>query len=106
MAAFNDRESIHAIINKYVNLLEKKYSVKFVYLFGSRVQGNADFDSDIDMAVIADDFTGDPVEDRLSLMRIRRNVDLRIEPVPFLTKDFVPDNPFVSEILEKGVRIR
>jgi predicted nucleotidyltransferase len=102
----NDRESINIIINKYVGLLEKKYSLRYVYLFGSWVQGNANFDSDIDIAVIADDFTGDPVDDRLALMRLRRTVDLRIEPVPFLTHDFVPTNPFVGEIIKKGVRVR
>ncbi len=40
--------------------------------------------SDIDVAVVGDNFTGDPVEDILTHMRMRRKIDYRIEPRPFL----------------------
>lgn len=64
------------------------------------VNGNHDQDSDIDIAIVTDDFSGDIIEDTLKLMRIRRKIDARIEPHP-LRKD----NPFVKEVITTGRRI-
>jgi hypothetical protein len=50
-------------------------------------------------------FSGDPVEDTLLLMRIRRKIDNRIEPRPFKTSDFNSSNPFVREIINTGIEI-
>ena len=54
------------------------------YLYGSSVRGNFNQDSDIDLAIVSDDFTGDVIDDGLLLMCLRRNIDSRIEPQPFL----------------------
>ena len=35
-------------------------------------------------------------------MRISRKIDSRIEPHPYREKDFILDNPVVSEILKYG----
>ena len=40
---------------------------------------------------MADGFSGDLVEDTFKLMKIRRNVDKRIEPHPFCVEDFNDD---------------
>ena len=56
--------------------------------------------SDIDVAVISKDFTGDLVDDTLKLMRVRRKVDNRIEPHPIIANDFNDSNPFVKEIMK------
>ena len=61
--------------------------------------------SDIDIAVVSDSFTGDPVDDLTTLLLLKSNVDNRIEPHPFLPNDFTTDNPFVREIVETGIRI-
>ncbi|MDD2586229.1 MAG: nucleotidyltransferase domain-containing protein [Syntrophomonadaceae bacterium] len=100
MASRSIREEITAIAEKYADLVKEEMNVEAVYLFGSFVNGNHDQDSDIDIAVIADDFSGDIIEDTLKLMRIRRKVDTRIEPHP-LRKD----NPFVREVITTGRRI-
>ena len=55
--------------------------------------------------MIGDDFIGDPIEDTLQLMRIRRKVDNRIEPHPFKSSDFDISNPYVQEILRTGIKI-
>jgi predicted nucleotidyltransferase len=69
-------------------------------LFGSFINGSPDHDSDIDIAVISEEFTGDLVDDTMKLMRIRRKVNTRIEPHP-LSKG----NPFIKEIIASGLRI-
>jgi len=40
------------------------------------------------------------------MMKLRRKVDLRIEPHPFVYTDFNPDNPVVYEILKSGIQIK
>ena len=100
MAFSSIREEITSIAEKYADLVKEEMNVESVYLFGSFVNGNHDRDSDIDIAVITDDFSGDIIEDTLKLMKIRRKVDTRIEPHP-LRKD----NPFIREVIATGRRI-
>ena len=39
------------------------------------------------------------------LMKIRRKVDIRIEPRPFNVKDFNLSNPIAREIIDSGILI-
>ena len=100
MASASIGEEITAIAKKYADLVKEEMNVEAVYLFGSFVKGNHVQDSDIDIAVITNDFSGDIIEDTLKLMRIRRKVDTRIEPHPLRT-----DDPFAKEIMVTGLRI-
>ncbi len=100
MASGSIGEEITANAKKYADLVKEEMNVEAIYLFGSFVNGNHDQDSDIDIAIVTDDFSGDIIEDTLNLMRIRRKVDTRIEPHP-LRKD----NPFVKEVIATGRRI-
>lgn len=87
---------------EYSDLLKKHIKVEKVILFGSFAKDKQHQDSDIDIAVVSPDFTGDRFEDQLNLMRYRREVDLRIEPVPFRPLDFDPRDPLVKEIVDNG----
>jgi hypothetical protein len=42
---------------------------------------------------------------QVELMRLRRNIDSRIEPHPFRESEFEISNPIVSEILKYGREI-
>ena len=105
MASFKNKEKIDEIIIKYSRLVQKEIDVKHVYLYGSYAKGNHSSDSDIDIAIIGDDFSGDPIEDTLKLMRIRRKTDNRIEPRPFKTSDFNSSNPLAREIMNTGIKV-
>ena len=61
-------------------------------------------DSDIDIAIVLKDFTN-LVDMQLDLMRLRRNIDSRIEPHPFREKDFDISDPIVNEIIKYGKAI-
>jgi hypothetical protein len=39
-------------------------------------------------------------------MKLRRKIDLRIEPHPFMISDFIKENPVVNEILKSGILIK
>ncbi|MBM7582724.1 putative nucleotidyltransferase [Caldicoprobacter guelmensis] len=96
---------VENIVKNYAELLKREIGVKEVYLYGSYVNGNYSEDSDIDVAVVSDTFSGDLVEDTLLLMRLRRKIDNRISPRPFTSDAFAEDDPFVKEIKTKGIRV-
>ena len=89
---------------KFVNQIPKELGVRKSYLFGSYAKGTAREDSDIDVAVVLDNMN-DFFEVQMLLMRLRRKIDLRIEPHPINAKDFNENNPFAYEIVETGLEI-
>lgn len=105
MAKAAVKDLILNIVTKYASVVGKEIKVSRVILYGSHAKGIQNADSDIDVAIISPDFSGDRIEDQFKLMKYRRGIDLRIEPMPFKPEDFVPDNPFVREIIETGVEI-
>ncbi|KJS21601.1 MAG: nucleotidyltransferase [Clostridiaceae bacterium BRH_c20a] len=105
MASFNDIETIKLIAKQFAELVKSQMNIKSVYLYGSVVKGANTEDSDIDIAVIGDDFTDDPIADTFKLMKIRRKIDNRIEPHPFKSSEFNKTNPFVAEIITTGIKI-
>ncbi len=105
MAAINSRGQIEQIVRAYVSLLQNEINVKNIYLYGSSVNGTFTEDSDIDLAIIAEDFCGDAIEDRFKLMKLRRTIDYRIEPHPFSVNDFNEYNPMAKEIMDTGIKI-
>lgn len=105
MAVINVDQSIINIVLEYIELLRTEINVTGVYLYGSYAKGTYNQDSDIDIAVISDDFTGNPVEDTLKLMKIRRKVDCRIEPHPFKLEDFNENDPHAREIIRQSVKV-
>ena len=65
---------------KYISFLRKKGPKPTkAYLFGSYAKGMADIDSDIDLAIIFEDFP-DTFDMQVQLMKLRRKFDTRIEP--------------------------
>lgn len=90
---------------KYINFLRKRDpEIKKAYLFGSYAKGNPDLNSDMDIAIIFEDFP-DSFDMQVELMRLRRKFDTRIEPHPFRATDFNLSNPIANEILKTGIEI-
>lgn len=106
MGTKKDKRIISGIVLKYIELLRKN-GIGFhnIYLFGSYVKGSYNSDSDIDLAIVLDKNKIDRFDERLKLMKLRWNVDLRIEPHPFSIKDFDKTDPFVKEIIATGEKI-
>jgi uncharacterized protein len=101
----NNKELIMNIVIRYTDILKKEMKVEKVILYGAYSKGSQREDSDIDVAVVSSDFSGDMLEDQLKLMKLRRSIDLRIEPMPFLPEEFNECNPFVNEIIQTGIVI-
>jgi len=88
----------------YVKQLPAELDVKKAFLFGSCALGQESEDSDIDIAVVLGNMT-DFFETQMQLMRLRRNIDLRIEPHPIGESEFNNTNPFAWEVQSTGIEI-
>ena len=92
------------IVEKYIDIVSKKFNVKEVYIFGSYAKGTNNEDSDIDIAIILDSNIN-TLDLMVELMILTQNIDLRIEPHPIKIKDFEEGNPFIEEIKNTGLRV-
>jgi len=99
-----DKKRVLNIAQKYIRLVSEKFEIEKSFLFGSFSKRNATEESDIDIALILP-AVSDSFKIQLELMRIRRKVDLRIEPHVFSVDDFNSNNPFAFEIMKTGVKI-
>lgn len=98
-------QSVIETAKKYIQQIPISMDLKKAYLFGSYAKGVERDDSDIDIALVIgkmDDF----FSIQMQLMRLRRTIDLRIEPHPILDKDFNIQNPFAWEIQQTGIEIK
>ncbi|HBE42197.1 MAG TPA: nucleotidyltransferase [Bacteroidales bacterium] len=100
-----DKREALRIANQYINTLSSKYVILQAFLFGSFAKGTNHADSDIDIAIVVKN-VADIIDAQIDMMKLRRKVDLRIEPHPFLITDFNKENPVVSEILKFGIQIK
>ena len=92
-------------INEYIEEIKKHYNVTDIILFGSYAKGTENEDSDIDIAVVSDDF--DDVYDCMAiLMGLTWDIDARIEPHPIKKKDYdeVSDY-FIKEVIDTGIKV-
>ena len=105
MVTRNTGEEISRIALQFAESLKDKLKLHSVYLYGSYAKGSHRESSDIDIAVVAEGFSGDLVEDIFMLMKARRTVDHRIEPRPFSVEEFNEQDPLAREVLRTGLRI-
>ena len=106
MAQARDKQVALAAVRRFLAVLgEHNIPVERAYLFGSYTAGRAHEWSDIDVAVVTPRFEGDGFDFKLSLMKIARDIDLCLEPHPFLSAEFSEDYPPAAEIIRTGERV-
>jgi predicted nucleotidyltransferase len=106
MARKEDKKIIYRKIKDYIKILkENGIDVWRLYLFGSYAKNRFTAESDIDLAVFLNKDDIDSFIEDLKLMRLRRQIDLRIEPHSFALSDFKEPDPFIKEIITTGKRI-
>ena len=78
-----------------------------IVLFGSYSRNEQHKWSDIDVALVADEFIGIGFEDVHLLSKVLRKYDdMNLQPRTYNTKDFsIENDPFVGEILRTGIEI-
>jgi hypothetical protein len=97
-------DKVITLVKRYIAELEKnKIPIKKAIIFGSYARGKAKTESDIDVALVSEVFSGDRFEDRRKIIPLRREIDNRIEPIPFRPEDFENGGILVEEIRKTGV---
>jgi len=96
-------EKIVKIAQRYTEKVRDAMPVKMIVLFGSHVSGTPRKDSDIDIAVIVDEFRGDYLKASANLFRLVRGINTRIEPVLLSRKH--DKSGFLANVLRQGLII-
>jgi predicted nucleotidyltransferase len=102
----NRQAGLHAAKLLKERLLAAGIPVRTLYLYGSVARGQAHEGSDVDIAVICAPFRETRHEENMEVRRIRRDIDVRIEPICLHADDF--DKPYFAlphEIRRTGVEV-
>lgn len=107
----NKKESKRIAIEKATELIkllkENRIHISRAYLFGSAVNDKSKHSemSDIDLAIISDDFPGFRIDDNKKIIPFVVQVDPMIETHPYTEKDFNESMFAQQEIIAKGIEL-
>jgi predicted nucleotidyltransferase len=87
-------------VKQFAEIVRRHLPVCEVLLYGSHAKGRSHRYSDIDVAVVVDEYTGDLFGMKARLFRLRREIDVRIEPL-LIERKHDPAN-FLEEIQRTG----
>ncbi len=95
-----DKAAVIKTVEQYAQEVTKALKPAVIVLYGSYAKGTAREESDIDIAVIFNGYTGDWLQDSSMLWKIAHKNSLDIEPILLdSTKD---RSGFVADILKTG----
>jgi predicted nucleotidyltransferase len=104
MAQVSDK--IITLIKQFITeASEDNIHISEAVLFGSYARGTQNKESDIDLAVVSEDFEGIRIFDNKKIRKAKLKTSIDLETHPYRPEDFTIYNPFVREILEYGIRI-
>ena len=95
-----DKRTVISTVERYVEAVTKEFSPSAIILFGSYVNGTPNEDSDIDVGIVFNGFSGDWLEASAKLWRLRHNISFDIEP--HLLDTTQDKSGFVKHILKTG----
>jgi predicted nucleotidyltransferase len=95
-----DKSTVVATAQQYAQIVARELSPFAIVLYGSYAKGNAHTTSDIDVAVVFNNYSGDWLTDSALLWKLRRGVSDDIEPI-LLDRTQDPSG-FVADIFRTG----
>ncbi len=95
-----DKKSAREIAAKYADEVRRTLAPRAIILFGSYVNGTPHHDSDIDIAVVFNNFTGNWLETAAHLCGLKRRVSVDIEP--HILDETSDRSGFLAHILKTG----
>ena len=101
-------QEIRDIVIRLVDAVSTKgFHVDKALLYGSFATGKQTADSDLDIAIISNDFGRDRFNEGKMLMQLAWRIDARLHPVPVSADSYKNDTwvPLIHEIREHGVEI-
>lgn len=97
-----DQKQVIAIVREYKKAIAEHYKDACVYLYGSYSKGNANENSDIDVAVILPDVQGNWFLLVPPLWKYARQINSLIEPVLLAADEH---SPLYDDIMRTGIAI-
>lgn len=94
-------------IKEFKRLLTQDYNINKIILFGSHAKKSTHKDSDIDVAVISNDFKKiNRISLLAELLETAQKVDINIEPIAFTYDEYLKCDPrtFLAEIKRTGLK--
>jgi predicted nucleotidyltransferase len=101
-------QEIRDIVTRLVDAVSTKgVHVDKALLYGSFATGKQTVDSDLDIAIISNDFGRDRFNEGKMLMQLAWRIDARLHPVPVSADSYKNDTwvPLIHEIREHGVEV-
>lgn len=102
----NIPKPIEQSVTRFVQEATRLYPIRQAYLFGSHVAGKAQPWSDIDLALISEDFVEDTFEDAVRLSVLASKVDSRLEIHLFTPKQCGLDSALFQQVVRSGVKLQ
>ncbi|MCC9076740.1 nucleotidyltransferase domain-containing protein [Litorilinea aerophila] len=101
------REQLMRQVRELLRVLRSQnLEITAAYLYGSYDSGTAGPDSDIDVAVISPDLTGDRLQDRLRLTYVATRINPRFEVIGFRPEQFRDEHPLAWEVKTRGILVQ
>jgi len=97
---------VRDIIKRYIDKLQQDIKVQRVILYGSYARGNPREESDIDIAVISDDFARMSWVHRQEFLGVRMlGCDTHLAPIGYTFQEYLhpQEDPFLEDIVRTGV---
>jgi predicted nucleotidyltransferase len=103
-----DRNAAIDIVRNYASDIESHgVDLQTVILYGSFAKGTQHEWSDIDVALVADEFTGWYLDDKKLFPYVGiKKPYIRIEAQTYPTEYFKQGDPFINEIIKTGIKIK
>lgn len=98
-----DKNEVIDKVKRYKLLLKDYFNLEAVYIFGSYARDTYNENSDIDVAVVVSNITGDYFSVNPLLWKLRRQIDDRIEPI--LIDRNNDKSGFLREVERNGIEI-
>lgn len=98
-----DTQEAVVLARAYADRVKQILDYDSAYLFGSYAAGQQDQDSDVDVGIIASELGEDYLELMKKLYRMRRELDVRIEPHLYVQGHDPLD--FAEGVVKSGIRL-
>jgi predicted nucleotidyltransferase len=95
-----DKTTVLTTAERYADAVKREFSPSAVILFGSYAKGDAHDESDIDIGVVFNGFSGDWLKASSMLWKLRRGISYDIEP--HLLDTTQDKSGFVQHVFKTG----
>lgn len=98
-----DKNEVISKVKAFKDLLDDVLKYNEIYLYGSYAKNNFHEHSDIDVAIVIDKLENDYLETNMKLWKLRRKIDVRIEPKLIISRNDL--SGMLEEVQKTGILI-